>query len=112
MEEFHNQAEFLKVIWKHLYSSSSNKSVGTLHAARSTINAVNVTQDPHDNFYPCSEFMDMVNTAYIVTGGLHHFQMEHLTSVPTPSYKGAVGNPYETIDYFLGHAKQFVDKHV
>ncbi|KAL9976255.1 hypothetical protein ACROYT_G013535 [Oculina patagonica] len=48
------------VIWHHLYDTSSCKDKGTLYAARNMIDARNVTNDPHDNFMACGEFLDKV----------------------------------------------------
>ncbi|XP_063404255.1 uncharacterized protein LOC134687728 [Mytilus trossulus] len=106
MEEFHNQGELLKlqfqVIWKLLYSTSSARDQGTLYAARNTINARNVTQDPADDFYAASDLVEKVTTAYIITGGLTHFEMESIDSLPCKNvYEGAVGNTNEMKEYIF-----------
>ncbi|XP_048238711.1 uncharacterized protein LOC125372507 [Haliotis rufescens] len=111
IEEFHNQAEFLKLIWSLLYDTSSSNSIGTLYAARNKMNSRNVPSDPHDNFYASSEFMDKVTTAYIIAGGLHHFKMENLHSKPKPDYAGPVGDHDAMKEYIMEHAHQFVENH-
>ena len=46
------------------------------------IDARNVTNDAHSNFYACSEFLDKVTNAYLICGALHHFNMETLAEDP------------------------------
>ncbi|VDI25295.1 Hypothetical predicted protein [Mytilus galloprovincialis] len=99
----------LKVIWKLLYSTSSARDQGTLYAARNTINARNVTQDPADDFYAASDLVEKVTTAYIITGGLTHFGMESIDSLPCKNvYEGAVGNTNEMKEYIFDQARSFV----
>ena len=54
----------------------------TLYVARNMINARNVMDNPHNNFYTCSKFLDKVTNAYLICGALHHFGMETLTEDP------------------------------
>ncbi|CAG2190496.1 unnamed protein product [Mytilus edulis] len=97
------------VIWKLLYSTSSARDQGTLYAARNTINARNVTQDPADDFYAASDLVEKVTTAYIITGGLTHFGMESIDSLPCKNvYEGAVGNTNEMKEYIFDQARSFV----
>ncbi|XP_022783267.1 uncharacterized protein LOC111324048 [Stylophora pistillata] len=76
VEDFHTQAEWMKVTWHHLYDTISSRDKGTLYAARNMIDARNVTDNPHNNFYACSEFLNKVTRAYLICGALHHFGME------------------------------------
>lgn len=56
---------YLQVIWHYLYDTSSCRDKGTLYAAQNVIDARNVTDNPHNNFYACSEFVNKVTRAYI-----------------------------------------------
>ncbi|KAL5009102.1 hypothetical protein ScPMuIL_014683 [Solemya velum] len=76
MEEFHNQAELVQLIWKLLYNDDSSQDVGTLHAAKNMLGATNVSSDPHGHYYAASFLMDKFGAAYIVAGGLHHFKLK------------------------------------
>ena len=58
--------ESLQVIWKVLFSTTSSKGTGTLHAARNMINAKKVWKDPASNYYSSSELVDKFAKAYIV----------------------------------------------
>ncbi|XP_062571098.1 uncharacterized protein LOC134233123 [Saccostrea cucullata] len=108
MEEFHNQAELLKVIWSLLYNTSSARNQGTLYAARNTLNSRNVTQHSSQDFYACSDLVEKVTLAYIVTGGLEYFGMDTLNTVPTKNmYSGAIGDKKEMCEYILDHASEF-----
>ena len=60
----------LQVIWHHLYSAKSAKSIGTLFSARNIIEARNVTSDPKDNFYAASDLLEKYTDAYLITGAL------------------------------------------
>ncbi|CAC5412530.1 unnamed protein product [Mytilus coruscus] len=105
MEEFHNQGELLKL----LYSTSLARDQGTLYAARNTINARNVTQDPDDDFYAASNLVEKVTTAYIITGGLTHFGMGSIDSVPCKHvYDGEVWNTNDMKEYIRDQARSFV----
>ncbi|XP_061182759.1 uncharacterized protein LOC133191089 [Saccostrea echinata] len=111
MEEFHNQAELLKVTCSQLYNTSSARNQGTLYAARNTLNSRNVTQQSSQDFYACSDLVEKVTTAYIVTGGLQYFGMDSLNSVPTKNiYNGAIGDKKEMYEYILVHASEFAKR--
>ena len=56
------------MIWTLLYSTGSTADIGTLYAARNSINARNVTKDPGDNFYAASALLDKYTKALLVTG--------------------------------------------
>ncbi|XP_053398038.1 uncharacterized protein LOC123565316 [Mercenaria mercenaria] len=110
MEEFHNQAEFLQVIWKILYSTASSKDTGTLYAARNSINAKNVSKDPAANYYGSSELIDKYTKAYIICAALHHFEMDNLESHPKKNeYLGRIGNEEEMKNFILSNAKVVVE---
>lgn len=113
---YHNNSPipfFSKVIWHHLYSTSSARDIGTLYQARNAINARNVTKDPHSNYYAASEFLDKVLKAYAVAGGLDHFRMACVEDEPKVNVFS--GNPLDNEikkEYVLNEARQFVNKHV
>ncbi|CAB4033664.1 Hypothetical predicted protein, partial [Paramuricea clavata] len=81
------------VIWHHLYDRSSCREKGTLYAARNLLDTRNVTMDPHNNFYGCSEFLDKVLSAYLVCGALNHFGMKDIDD--TPEQNNYTGEPID-----------------
>ena len=100
----------LQVIWKLLYSTSSAKDIGTMYSAKHTLNAKNVPQDPHSDFYASSEFCEKFISAYIILGAMHHFGMDSLTANPTRNtYRGEIGNSDQMKEFIMGEAKQFVN---
>ena len=98
------------MIWKILYSTKSSKHTGTLYAARNAINARNVTDEPGDNFYASTELVDKFDSAYIVCGGIHHFEMQSLDSEPgRHQYTGEIGNKKEMAEFVVSEAREFLD---
>ena len=98
-----------QVIWKTLYSTKSSKDTGTLYAARNTINAKNVTNEPSDNFYASTELLNKFDSAYISAGGLHHFGMVSLESEPVKNkYTGELGNKESMAEFVLSEAQSFL----
>lgn len=99
----------LQAIWKTLYSTKSSKETGTLYAARNTINARNVTDEPGDHFYASTELLNKFDAAYINCGGLKHFGMMSTDSEPTVNtYSGNIGNQQEMCEFVLSEAKSFL----
>jgi hypothetical protein len=99
------------VIWKILYSTASSKDTGTLHAARNTINAKNVSKDPASNYYASSELIDKLTKANCVCAALSHFGMENPESAPKNHiYNGSIGSESEMRDYILSNAQAVVEK--
>lgn len=82
---------YFQVIWHHLYDTTSCRDKGTIYAARNLLDARNVSNDPHNNFYACSEFLNKVTSAYLICGALHHFGMEKLEGIPKQN--GYTGDP-------------------
>ncbi|XP_056016751.1 uncharacterized protein LOC125676678 [Ostrea edulis] len=100
------------VIWSQLYNTNSARSQGTLYAARTTLNARNVTQHSSQDFYACSDLVEKVTIAYIVTGGLWYFGMSSLNSVPTKNvYDGPIGDKKEMCAHILFHASEFAKQY-
>ncbi len=98
---------------KKLYSSKSAKSTGTLYAARNTVNARNVSNEPSDNLYASTELLNTFDSAYIACGGVHHFGMASLESAPTRNvYEGDIGNKQQMSQFVLRNARSFVDTYV
>ena len=77
MELFHFQAE-----WKLLFRTNSQKDIGTLYAARNSIDARNVTKDPGSNFYGAEELLNKYTTGYLVAGALAFFSMASIEDEP------------------------------
>ena len=99
------------MIWKTLYSTKSSKETGTLYAARNTINARNVTDEPSDNFYASTELVNKFDAAYITCGGLKHFGMMSTDSEATENtYTGHIGNATEMRDFVISEAKSFLQE--
>ena len=82
MELFHFQAEWNVVIWKLLFRTNSQKDIGTLYAARNSIDARNVTKDPGSNFYAAEELLNKYTTGYLVAGALAFFDMASIEDEP------------------------------
>ena len=101
------------MIWKTLYSTKSSKETGTLYAARNTINARNVTEEPGDHFYASTELLNKFSSAYIICGGLKHFGMVSTDSEPTENpYLGDIGNETEMRNFVLCEAKSFLQHYL
>lgn len=104
---------YLQVIWHHLYYTSSCRDKGTLYAARNMIDARNVTDNPHNNFYTCSEFLNKVTKAYLICGALHHFGMEKTDGVPQQNvYTGDPNDKQAKQAYVKDVLKCFIEEHV
>ncbi|XP_053398801.1 uncharacterized protein LOC123541335 [Mercenaria mercenaria] len=113
MEEFHNQAELLKVIWNILYSTQSSRETGTLYAARNALDAKNVTNNPADDFYASAELLNKFSSAYIICGGIHHFGMTKLEDEPSENaYTGPIGSEIDMKNVVMKEAKAFLEKNV
>ena len=98
-----------QVTWKVLYSTKSSKETGTLYAARNTINARNVTDDPSANFYASTELLNKYDSALITCGGLKHFGMESTDSEPTTNkYAGNIGDKKKMCAFVISEAKSFL----
>ena len=81
-----------------------------MHAARNTINARNVTEEPNDNFYAATELLNKFDAAYFVCGGLHHSGMQSLESDPVQNqYTGEIGNQTQMCEFVLNQAKSFLE---
>lgn len=77
------------------------------------IYARNVTNDPHSNFYACSEFLDKVTNAYLICGALHHFNMETLAEDPRKNiYTGDPNDKQTKQTYVKEVLKSFIEDHV
>lgn len=101
------------MIWHKIYSTSSSRDIGTLYAARNTINARNVSADPAGNYYASEVMADKFTDAYIVAGALEHFNMDSFTDEPKAHiYNGPIGHKEEMATYILAEAKDFVDSFV
>lgn len=104
---------YLQVIWHHLYDTSSCRDKGTLYAARNMIDARNVKDNPHNNFYACSEFLNKVTKAYLICGALHHFGMEKTDGVPQQNvYTGDPNDKQAKQAYVKDVLKCFIEEHV
>lgn len=77
------------------------------------IDVRNVTNDPHSNFYACSEFLDKVTNAYLICGALHHFNMETLAEDPKKNiYTGDPNDKQTKQTYVKEVVKSFIEDHV
>ncbi|XP_033758314.1 uncharacterized protein LOC117340625 [Pecten maximus] len=109
MEEFHNQAELLEVMWHMLYSPASSRDIGTLYAARNITDSRNVSADPSGNFYASSAMAEKFTDAYLVAGALKYFGMNSISTAPTKNiYEGPMGDTSEMNKYLLHHANSFL----
>ena len=82
MELFHFQAEWNVFIWKLLFRTNSQKDIGTLYAARNSIDARNVTKNPGSKFYAAEELLNKYTTGYLVAGALTFFGMTSTEDEP------------------------------
>lgn len=111
--QLYSQRVHLRVIWHRLYDTSSCRVKGTLYAARNMIDARNVTDNPHNNFYACSEFLNKVTRAYLICGALHHFGMEKTDGVPQQNvYTGDPNDKQAKKAYVIDVLKCFIQEHV
>jgi len=77
------------------------------------IDARNVTDNPHNNFYACSEFLNKVTKAYLICGALHHFGMEKTDGVPQQHvYTGDPNDKQAKQAYVKDVLKCFIEEHV
>ncbi|XP_070546984.1 uncharacterized protein [Ptychodera flava] len=113
IEDFHVQAEWQKVIWKHLYSTSSSRDIGTLYAARNALKAHNVSSTPSKDFYASAELLNKFTDAYLVSGALHHFGLKDVNSSPTRNkFEDNPDSKSDVKQYILSEARTFVDNYV
>jgi hypothetical protein len=54
-----------------------------LYAARNALDERKVSEDPHNNFYACGEFLDKVLDSYLIVGAMKHHGMECMEDTPT-----------------------------
>ena len=100
-----------QVIWFLLFSTQSARETGTLYAARNSVDAKNVTNDPHTDFYAAAELLRKFSVAYIVCGALDHFGMEKTNDKAADNcYNGEIGNAAYMISYLITQAEQFVNE--
>ena len=103
----------IQVIWDQMYSTASARDTGTLYAARNAIDARNVTVDPHNNYYAAAEFLDKVNSAYLIVGALDYFGMETVEDQPKKNeYTGQPNDVHAKKEYINTTIRQFVLEHV
>ena len=77
------------------------------------IDARNVTDNPHNNFYACSEFLNKVTRAYLICGALHHFGMENTDGVPQQNvYTRDPDDKQAKKAYVKDVLKCFIEEHV
>jgi len=96
-----------------MYSTASARDTGTLYAARNAIDARNVTVDPHNNYYAAAEFLDKVNSAYLIVGALDYFGMETVEDQPKKNeYTGQPNDVHAKKEYVNTTIRQFVQEHV
>lgn len=96
-----------------MYSTYSARDTGTLYQARNLIDARNVTNNPANNYYAASEFLDKFLDAYLIVGALDHFGMPSLDAEPTVNlFDGLVTDTAAKKAFILKTAQSFVHKHV
>ncbi|XP_071796288.1 uncharacterized protein [Asterias amurensis] len=80
--DFHTYANFLEVIWKHLYDPSSSAEKGTLYNARNFLEARNVTKDPIRDINAASDLIESYTKSLVVTAAMTFFKMQNVTDEP------------------------------
>lgn len=68
MADFHAQMALLRLIYKLLYDTKSSCDIGTLHACKNVISSGHFSANVGKDFYKCSELVNNVISAYIITG--------------------------------------------
>ena len=77
------------------------------------LDARNVSDDPHNNFYAASEFADKVLDAYLIVGALNHHGMQSVDSKPAINkYDGLLNNQEGKKQHVHAVVRSFIEKHV
>ena len=84
-----------------------------MYAARNSLDAKDVSHDPSQDFYACTELLNKFSYANIVCGGLHHFGMSSVEDEPTHhTYNGEIGSAATMRSYILAEARKFIDAYI
>lgn len=86
-----------QVVWKLLYSGSSSRDPGTLHAARNFLKAHNVSTQPMKDVNASVEFLDKYTDALIVSAVLEHFGMATIDAMPSKNKFDMTANATDII---------------
>ena len=77
------------------------------------LDARNVSDDPHSNFYAASEFADKVLNAYLIVGAMNHHGMQSLDGEPTVNkYNGLLNDPEGKKQHVCTVIRSFIEQHV
>lgn len=84
-----------------------------MYAARNALDERKVSEDPHNNFYACGEFLDKVLDSYLIVGAMKHHGMECMEDTPTKNlYDGSEIDVERKRMHVHEVIKSFIEEHV
>ena len=72
-----------------------------------------MSEDPHNNFYACGEFLDKVLDAYLIVGAMEHHRMQCVEDQPKQNvYEGLELDDEGKKTHVHRVIKSFIERHV
>lgn len=111
-EFFHMHMNYLKMVFKILFNSSSVQELGTLRSLQNRLSRTKIGENLNDNYENNKDFFISVVDTYIIECLMEYFGMENQLSVPTKHVPVEFTCDEEKQSWFYSSVMEMFNKYI
>ncbi|XP_061184242.1 uncharacterized protein LOC133192263 [Saccostrea echinata] len=111
-ELFHMHMNYLKMVFKVFFNSTSVQEIGTLKSLQNRLSRTKIGENLNDNYDSNKDFFISVVDAYIIECIMEFFGMDDQHSRPTKHIPEEFGNDEEKQSWFFDTIGEMLDRYI